>query len=155
MTDDRGDINGWYTINATTTGCDWRTWHTLGWTPPTAAGVDLNAYTNVMFIWPPDPRNAGSLASATSRASTSYLNGTTSVQVMTHEVGHNFGLGHANARTCMVERHASDDRTPPPSCTTQDYADPFSDDGQQRPPARPRVPAGRARLPSFPAPRRK
>ena len=27
------------------------------------------------------------------------MNGTISVQVMTHELGHNFGLGHATRRT--------------------------------------------------------
>ena len=47
-----GAVFGWYTINAATTGCDWRHWHTLGWNAATAGGVDLNAYTNVMFIWP-------------------------------------------------------------------------------------------------------
>ena len=54
-----------------------------------------------------------------------YINGTLSVQVMTHEVGHNFGLGHANARNCVVGGTrvtiAAD-----ASCTTQTYADPFS-----------------------------
>ena len=44
---------------------------------------------------------------------------------MTHEVGHNFGLGHANARNCVVGGTrvtiAAD-----ASCTTQTYADPFS-----------------------------
>ena len=29
---------------------------------------------------------------------------------MTHELGHNFGLGHANARNCIVGRHAGHDR---------------------------------------------
>ena len=36
-------VYGWYTIDATTTGCDWRTWHTLGWNAATAAGVNLSA----------------------------------------------------------------------------------------------------------------
>ena len=79
------------------------------------------------------------------RASTRYLNGTISVQVMTHEVGHNFGLGHANARNCTVGGTrvtiAAD-----ASCTTQDYADPFSHDGQQRAAPQPRLAARRARL---------
>ena len=35
-------VYGWYTIDATTAGCDWRTWHDLGWDKATAAGVNLN-----------------------------------------------------------------------------------------------------------------
>jgi chitodextrinase len=119
-----GAVFGWYTIAAATTGCDWRTWHTLGWNAATAAGVDLNAYTNVMFIWPQTSQCAFAGLGYVPGKYT-YLNGTISVQVMTHEVGHNFGLGHANARTCTVNGTrvtiAAD-----ASCTTQAYADPFS-----------------------------
>jgi outer membrane biosynthesis protein TonB len=119
-----GTVFGWYTINATTTGCDWRTWHTLGWNAATGAGVDLNAYTNVIFVWPETSQCAfAGLGYVPGKYS--YLNGTINVQVMTHEVGHNFGLGHANARTCTVNGTrvtiAAD-----ASCTTQNYADPFS-----------------------------
>jgi hypothetical protein len=55
----------------------------------------------------------------------SYLNGTISVQVMTHEVGHNLGLAHANARQCTVNgtRVTVADNA---SCKTVAYADPFS-----------------------------
>jgi chitodextrinase len=119
-----GAVYGWYTINAVTTGCDWRTWHTLGWNAAAASGVDLAGFTNVMFIWPAtsDCQFAG-LGYVPGKST--YLNGTISVQVMTHEVGHNFGLGHANARRCVVDGvpvTLADDA----SCTTWTYADPFS-----------------------------
>ena len=117
-------VYGWYTIDATTTGCDWRTWHTLGWNAATAAGVNLSAFTNVMFIWP-QTSECGFAGVGYVPGSYTYINGTLSVQVMTHEVGHNFGLGHANARNCVVGGTrvtiAAD-----ASCTTQTYADPFS-----------------------------
>jgi chitodextrinase len=119
-----GDVFGWYTIDATTTGCDWRTWHTLGYNAAQAAGANLTSYTNVMFIWP-QTNECGFAGVGYVPGSYSYLNGTISVQVMTHEVGHNFGLGHANARSCTVSGSRvwlSSDA----NCTTQAYADPFS-----------------------------
>ena len=119
-----GAVFGWYTIPAATTGCDWQTWHILGWNVATAAGVNLDAYTNVMFIWPNTSQCAFAGLGYVPGKYT-YLNGTTSVQVMTHELGHNLGLGHANARNCTVNSTrvtiAADT-----SCSTQSYADPFS-----------------------------
>ncbi len=119
-----GAVFGWYTINAATTGCDWQTWHNLGWNAATAAGVNLNAYTNVMFIWPNTSQCAfAGLAYVPGRFS--YYNGTISVHVMTHELGHNLGLGHANARNCTVNgtRVTIAEAA---NCTTRTYADPFS-----------------------------
>ena len=43
---------------------------------------------------------------------------------MTHELGHNFGLGHANARSCTVNGVAVTIAADA-SCTTVNYADPF------------------------------
>ena len=119
-----GDAFGWYTIPATTTGCDWTTWHTLGWNAATAAGVNLNAYTNVMFIWP-NTSQCPFAGMAYVPGRFTYLNGTTSVQVMTHELGHNLGLSHANARNCTVGGTRVTIASAA-NCTTQTYADPFS-----------------------------
>ena len=117
-------VYGWYTIDATTTGCDWRTWHTLGWNAATAAGANLSTFTNVMFIWP-QTSECGFAGVGYVPGSYTYINGTLSVQVMTHEVGHNFGLGHANARNCVVGGTRVTIAANA-SCTTQTYADPFS-----------------------------
>ena len=64
-------------------------------------GVNLAAYTNVMFVWP-QTSQCGFAGVGYVPGKYTYLNGTISVQVMTHEVGHNFGLSHANARDCIV-----------------------------------------------------
>ena len=45
-------VYGWYTINATSTSCDWSNWTTLGGNAATAAGVNLSAFTNQMYIIP-------------------------------------------------------------------------------------------------------
>lgn len=122
-------VYGWYTIDATTTGCDWQDWQEKGWDAAVGAGVNLSSFTNVMFI-SPYTSACGFAGVGYVPGSATYLNGTISVQVMAHEVGHNFGLAHANARTCTVSGTrvtiAADG-----SCSTQVYADPFSVMGNQ------------------------
>ena len=119
-----GAVFGWYTIDATTTGCSWPTWHTLAWNAATAAGVNLDAYTNVMFIWP-QTSQCGFAGVGYVPGKYTYLNGTDNVQVMTHEFGHNLGLAHANALSCTsggTKVMIAD----PADCTVVQYADPFS-----------------------------
>ncbi len=117
-------VYGWYTIDAATTGCDWRTWGTLGSNAATAAGVNLANFTNVMYIWP-QTNECQFAGVAYVPGKYSYLNGTLNGQVMTHEVGHNFGISHSNERDCSVSgtrvwlAAAAD-------CSTHTYADPFS-----------------------------
>lgn len=115
---------GWYTLQTTSSTCDWTNWTTLGYNAAAAAGVNLSGFTNLMYIVPNTP--------ACTWAGIAYVNGTKSVlnntynsQVMTHEVGHNFGLGHANALYCAVNgtRVAID---APANCQSKGYQDPFS-----------------------------
>jgi chitodextrinase len=119
-----GSVFGWYQIAASTANCDWSTWHTQAWNAATAAGVNLNAYTNVMFVFP-SASTCGWAGLGYVPGPYTYINGTLSVQVMTHELGHNFGLAHANAANCVsggtrVMIAATS------ACTSVGYADPFS-----------------------------
>ena len=119
-----GAVFGWYTINATTTGCNWSNWMTLGTAAANAAGANLAAYTNVMFIFP-GTSQCGFAGIGYVPGTITMLNGTLSVQVMTHELGHNYGLGHANAINCVVNGTRVSLSTAA-NCTEQGYADPFS-----------------------------
>ena len=47
-----GAVFGWYTLNTTTAGCNWSSWHTLAWNAANAQGANLDSYTNVMFVFP-------------------------------------------------------------------------------------------------------
>ena len=65
-----GAVFGWYTINAATTGCDWRTWHTLGWNAADGRrGRPQRLHQRDVHL-APDLAVCASPASATSRAST-------------------------------------------------------------------------------------
>lgn len=119
-----GAVFGWYTINAVSTGCNWSTWVSLANTAANAAGANLSSYTNVMYIFP-STSQCGFAGLGYVPGTVTLLNGTISGQVITHELGHNFGLGHANAINCVVNGV----RVPLSSaanCTEVGYADPFS-----------------------------
>jgi hypothetical protein len=77
-----------------------------------AAGYDLSAYDRVVFIHPP----AGCPWSGVTFANTVLINGALSRRVIDHELGHAFGLPHANATTCR--QHAV-------GCDATEYGDPF------------------------------
>lgn len=120
-----GAVFGWYTLPTTAaSGCNWTNWVTLASNAATAAGVNLSAYTNQVFVFP-SVSSCGWAGLGYVPGSVSVLNGTLSVQVMTHELGHNFGLGHANAISCTVNgvRVALSTAA---NCTDVPYADPFS-----------------------------
>jgi hypothetical protein len=119
-----GSVFGWYTINAATTGCNWSSWHTLAWNAANAQGANLESFTNVMFVFPNTSQCQWAGLGYVPRKYTN-INGTMSVQVLTHELGHNFGLSHSNFANCLVNGTRVMVAAPA-SCTPQTYADPFS-----------------------------
>ena len=117
-----GDVFGWFTIAATNEGCAWQTWWNQAQAAVAAAGIDLNAYTNVAYAWP----RAGSCGWAGlgyMPGKSSFNNGAFSLRVVAHELSHNFGVAHASTYRCM------DGVTPvslSASCTFNEYGDPFT-----------------------------
>ena len=118
-----GAVFGWYTISATTAACNWSNWVTLGTAAANAAGANLAGFTNVMFIFP-NTTQCGFAGLGYVPGTVTLLNGTLSVQVMTHELGHNYGLGHANAIDCSVGGTRVS-LSSAANCTEKAYADPF------------------------------
>ena len=119
-----GAVFGWYTIDAATTGCNWGSWRTLAENAANADGANLASYTNVMFVFP-NTSACGWAGLGYVPGNITYLNGNISVQVMTHELGHNFGLGHSNADNCVVNGTRVMIAAPA-DCESVSYADPFS-----------------------------
>lgn len=73
-------VYGWYTIDTTSTSCSWSTWATMGGNAATAAGVNLAAFTNFVYIVP-STSACGWAGVAYVNGSKSMLNGNYSVQV--------------------------------------------------------------------------
>lgn len=75
-----------------------------------AAGYEPAKYDRVVYVHP----DAGCPWSGVTQAATVYLNGAVTPHLVAHELGHSFGLGHANLTDCR--RHG---------CGALEYGDPY------------------------------
>jgi len=76
----------------------------------TAAGFDPSKYDRVVYVH----QAADCPWSGVTLAGTVYLNGAVTTHLVAHELGHSFGLGHANITDC--NRHG---------CGALEYGDPY------------------------------
>ena len=138
-------VHGWYTLDTPSSSCNWSTWATMGGNAATAAGINLSGFTNFIYIVP-STSACGWAGVAYVNGAKSVLNGNYSVQVMTHELGHNWGLGHSNALYCTSGVDPGHDRRAR-GLPVERLPGPVLDDGQQRPAPQPRIASRRARPP--------
>jgi hypothetical protein len=75
-----------------------------------AGGYDPSTYDRVVFIQP----EQNCPWSGVTQAATVFLNGVVTTHLVAHELGHSFGLGHANLTDCR--RHG---------CGALEYGDPY------------------------------
>ena len=116
-----GNVFGWYQIAANDDACNTSTWATQAKAAATAAGVNLNAYQHIAYVF---PRSAacGWAGLAYMPGKESWNNGTLTVRVAGHELAHNFGVHHASTLACTS---AGARVTLSTSCTESEYGDPF------------------------------
>ena len=123
-----GDVLGWYTLDAPSAGCDFNNWTWKATTAAQEGGTPLDAYTHVMFIFPPNP-DCGWGGLGVVGGGWSWINGTLDTYVTAHEMGHNLGLHHANGLSCTSGGNPvsfSD------TCVNQEYNDPLDVMGSSR-----------------------
>lgn len=116
-----GDILGWYTVPATS-GCDWQSWSANAQAAASAAGIDMSQYQEVV-VGGPYRSSCAFAGIGYVGVSGAYINGSPSIYVVGHEIGHNFGSHHASTLRCtsggsVVSLSAS--------CSSDEYGDPFS-----------------------------
>ena len=90
----------------------------------TAAGYSLGSYTNKYYVM---PRNSSCGWMGLAYLGAPYLafsNGYNSLQVYTHELGHNFRLDHAATVNCGTQVIGS-------GCSVAEYGDPFDTMGNK------------------------
>ena len=115
-----GDVFGWYTVPYSASVCNYSAWSSSANTQAQAAGFDPSGYSNVVYVFP--GASCGWIGLAYVGGPISYLNNTISGLAPTHELGHNYGLQHANTYSC-TENGARVSISG--SCTSSEYADPF------------------------------
>jgi chitodextrinase len=116
-----GDVFGYFTLAVDTSSCTTGAWGQAARDAATAAGVDLSTYTNVVYAFPKQSACWwGGFANLP--GPNSWINGSMSLYVASHELGHNFGLNHASSLTCTSggARVAFSS-----NCTRDEYGDPF------------------------------
>lgn len=113
-----GDVFGWFTIPVSRAVCDVNLFAVEADKLAIAAGVRLADYQRLVYLL---PQNACSGAGSNSGPSTPSRLWVTSnnhtPQMIAHELGHNFGLLHAQALECGSASYGSD-------CAVQNYGDP-------------------------------
>lgn len=96
-----GNVVGWYTIPDSVTTCDTSQIATDAQNAATAAGVVLSNYTRYVYIFPPNSSCGFAGASYVGgNPSQSWINGRLDTHVMSHELGHAFGLWHSHSLDC-------------------------------------------------------
>jgi hypothetical protein len=116
-----GDVYGWYTIADDNSGCDINTWTNQARNAVTAAGGSLAGYDHVIFAFPNQAScDWGGLGELP--GDYSWTNGSLTVRILAHELGHNMGLHHASSYRCVsggIQVQAGG------TCTADEYGDPF------------------------------
>jgi hypothetical protein len=116
-----GDTFGWFTIAASPTACDTATIVREGNRAAIAAGADLSAYGQVVYMFPYRSGCTWSGSGAVGAAGEKivFINGTSgfSLKTLTHEMGHGFNLLHSNGWDCDASPLGD-------SCRLEEYADP-------------------------------
>lgn len=117
-----GDVFGFYELAAANTGCNWSSWATEARTAATAAGVDLTSYNYVVYAFP-YVSSCGWAGLGYLPGSGAWLNGSLTLRVAGHELGHNLGVHHASSLSCTSgATRVSYSAT----CSASEYGDPFT-----------------------------
>ena len=95
-----GDVAGWYTIPLSSTGCDYVSIASFAQAAASAAGYDLSAYHHYVYAFPQNGCGGFGFGTVGGNPSETWINGSLDLKVLSHELGHSFGLYHAHALDC-------------------------------------------------------
>jgi hypothetical protein len=91
-------VTPWLQVNAVVTNCQTTAISNYGISAAVAADYNLTNYQNVAFVF---PAMSGCLWSAAAGGGgSSWYSGRNTAPIYAHELGHNFGLGHAGSLRC-------------------------------------------------------
>ena len=118
-----GRVVDWLTIDVDRSTCAYYTWSSAARAAAAAKGVDLAAFTNIVYAFPSQSICSWSALGQTP-GTYSWLNGAMSLRLAAHELTHNFGAHHASSLSCT---NSSGVRVAiSTTCTRSEYGDPFA-----------------------------
>jgi hypothetical protein len=96
-----GTVVGWYTLPISSSTCDVNSIASYANQAATSAGVNLGNYTHYVYAFPSTSScgwwGLGTIGGSPSQA---WIDGTLSLKVVGHEMGHNLGLYHSHGWSC-------------------------------------------------------
>lgn len=104
------------TIPLSSTACDYSALASQAISAVTAAGGNLSGYSRKVFLFPKNACTWAGLGHVGGSNTYAWLNGRFTLQVTSHEFGHNFGLQHAHALNCDTGALGG-------TCSTLEYGD--------------------------------
>lgn len=113
-----GAVYGWFTIPVSRSVCDVNLFAAEADKLATAAGVRLGDYQRLVYLLPQNACSGAGSNSGPGEPSRLWVTSNNhSAQMIAHELGHNFGLLHAQALECGSVAYGTD-------CAVQNYGDP-------------------------------
>jgi hypothetical protein len=107
-----GDVTPWQVTYTSRPDCDPRAIAATAREAAAAAGFDPARYDRFVFVFPRIDCPFGGLGSGEQ----TWINGALNRKVVAHELGHTYGLAHANSWECSGARN----------CRVVEYGDPYS-----------------------------
>jgi hypothetical protein len=121
-----GSVFGYLRLKTNTSDCYFREWARAARDAARSAGIALGTFTNIVYVFPYQSACwwngfAGDGPSGP-EGRENWINGWLSVYVAAHELGHNFGVGHASSLTCTSGPNRVAFSS---NCSSYEYGDPY------------------------------
>jgi NPCBM-associated, NEW3 domain of alpha-galactosidase len=95
------DVAGWFTIPLSSTTCNTSSIASYAQSAASAAGYNLSGYARFVVAFPQTSAcNFWGLGTIGGSPSQAWVNGSFQLKVVSHEMGHNFGLYHSHSLNC-------------------------------------------------------